>query len=391
MNNLYNLKETEGTRDLKYYQALTTSIIQAGYADLESDSDSRIQEAYRYLVDNKIECTLKDGFDFVADLRLPGSPHHKLTQPRINSTDRARVDKFYDMFYCDMQQQNKISIMIEMEGLHYPLFGNHRAEAHRKAQVEGKSVNESVLVIGQDMPITKKKLLASKFAGISNKETTDDVETIGMRDYVSILQTRFEIEEEIDPAKMHWGIPQKVEWGKDALREEFPTTFKGDSQVKFLSRTVNLAFDTDNLKMNLPFPPEDLVDVVWKKFFPDDDWSPSDQEHIVQKSLCTNPTVFAAWLGNLILEGSGSHANECWFAVRIGASLDSTTNKKQTVVDGRRRYLQLLQKYNLNTRVVLAGVPKITKVLFVNQLGDGSAEAHAWNPQKLDFNALKSK
>lgn len=391
MSTLHSINQiAKSRRNIKFYQNIEADIIQAGYASLEHDSDSRIQEAWRYFIDNNIHLNLIYQFDFDNNMRNQTDKYYRLSQPRTGSTDHKRVIKFFNMFYKDNKKQNKICIVINLAGIYYVLFGNHRAEAHRMAMRQGFAVNECVLEIGHGLSLDEKRLLASNIAGMSNKDTDDDVKKLDREEHTAWVESRFEVECDLDPSMLKFTLQQKKDWAEKALQDNFPVSFDGLSNNNELARVVNLAFSPLH-QTSIDFPDQKQINVEWQKHFPKTTWDPVNQKNIIQKDLCTSSTVFDAWLGYSIrtmpITSVTQGRPEAWFTVRVGEARHSTINRTLTVTEGREKYLEFLKKYNINMANT-SGAPIITKVLFVQQLHGGTSESFIWNTQTLEFDKV---
>ena len=133
-------------------------------------ADDRYVNAWDYVKQHNLSVESVEGYEF-SSIGTEDHDLSQITQCRGANSQDEKVEDYTSRFSNGEKLINPI-IAIEHDGFYYPVFGNQRGKALRKA-----GVTTTILVVGRDLPYDTKKTVATKLANISNRKTPLDVAT----------------------------------------------------------------------------------------------------------------------------------------------------------------------------------------------------------------------
>jgi hypothetical protein len=374
-----------------YYVETVGLIRQLDMNDPSSDTDERYREIWKYICNNNLKTKVVPNYDFASKLGPRTSHYYRFFQARQNCEDKTQIDDLYSQFYEDKVLMKRIIIGFEIDDKLYPFCGNHRSRAHKKGQENGYESLGHVLVLGDGLSVNDKKRHGHELAGISNRESDDDVTKENENDIVHQTKCAWEIHESVEPVTKDWTPDQKKKWAENYIMNKKPK-YAAPSRKARLTRMTNQLF-ADHRVQSLPMPSDSEIAAEFVKFFPKNTWDPENSGKIKQRRFPSRFDFVYQTLGNMWRNRMTASPvrDKVWIAARIGDKLDAPITSIKSIESGRKSYIANLIESNTNDNHILGGYPLVERVCFVKQSELDSYEAWEWNDQNEVFDEVKSK
>ena len=367
----------------KQYRLVTEQIAESGHKTPAYDEgDKRYREMWEYIVANNIEVAFKSNVDFINDLASSSSPYISCFQIRVETENDEIIEDYVQQFYIENKLMHRLPIGTFIEDELYLSAGNHRAKAHQRGSklFPDMEVSRPVLVFDpyDKLSTLEKKRHGLNIAAISNRKNSDQTAEETNGDIAKQLQKIIELEEEFSGSPMSQKDAEK--YCSDWLDKEKNLSERRKSIV------LNRVF-SDKISHPMEIPSQEDLNDMWKSFYGEEYfWNPEDSK-TVQKIYPTHQNNFRSLMLNRFLGRSKwSPVNERIEAVvRVGASLTAHITSEDTIQQGRKTFIENIEKWNTNVNTLEGGMPILTKIMFTKQTENGNYRAFVWNEQTEKF------
>ena len=365
------------------YRLVTEQITRSGHKTPAFDEgDKRYRQMWDYIVDNDLEIAMKSDVDYINDLASSSSPYISYFQIRVDTENDDIIEDYFQQFYVKNISMQRLPIGTFIEDELYLSAGNHRAKAHQRGSeiFPDMEVSRPVLVFDPDNKLTilEKKRHGLNIAAISNRRNSDQTAEETAGDIAKQLQKIIEVEEEFSGSSM--SLEDAEKYCSDWLDKEKNLTERRKSIV------LNKVF-SDKISHPMEIPSQEDLNDMWKSFFGEEYfWNPDDSK-TVQKIYPTHQNNFKSlMLNRWMARSSWSPVNERIEAVvRVGQSLNANITSEDTIQQGRKTFIESIEKWNTNVNILEGGMPILTKIMFAKQTENGNYRAFVWNEQTEKF------
>ena len=364
--------------DPTYYMDVATAIHQLGYNNPQQDPDKRQRMLYGALTAKDVNMEIVEAYD-CSSLAPRSGTFYRFHQTR--SDCEGNVDDIFEQIYLDNKRAERMPMGWIMEdGQLYIFSGNTRMRAHLKAIELGYDSKCAVLIVSRnDLTTAQQKSLAHKWARIANKKK-NDVRAESTADFILQLIVAGELHRDEDATALSWTEDKWIEWGKSWLIENIDSDLGLEHRKKQLGNMANAAF-ASHRGQSLPMPNTQEIEEHLKSFWPKASWDPDAHSKVLKFTCCTrtdkiHEKMRYPWMKRPQFTEVRSRA---WFVLRAGSSLNVSITSVTDVTKERERAIKHLTEYNLNVNVVGAGMPMVTRVMFVKQMDLDDYQAYEWN------------
>jgi hypothetical protein len=363
---------------------VTNSIQKAGYfAPANDTGDVRSIQAWDvlkafYEKNENMSVTYLGQFDY-SQMASTNHPRISYYQCRENSDLSERKAENREKFFGPNKQKLKKLpwIFKDKDGDYLTPIGNGRSYTFKDEKWVGPCIMIDVSEIAEKEYLSLAREL-SRLSNISNDHTTKPE---GESDWEKQLKTDREHEEEFYPSRCaSWNEAAWESWGHKQLKK-IPD-LNSDNKQSVRTRVIRKAFDI-GYGASLDFPTNLEIQAQYSKFKPSSVWNPEGATKVFQHPYSSNwsglkSVIISHWENNGMPNKYRKHVE---LAIRIGERKQDKQSK-ESVVSGRTAFIETVKATNKHHQWAYAGMPIITKILFVNQI-EGLDDAELW---EWDFN-----
>ena len=366
------------------YLSAEDRIVSLGYENPSIDSgDVRQREIWNTIKQNNLSVKIILA-DLVNDLASHEDPWYKFFQCRQNSENSHKIDELYKSFFEKNETLKRLPMAFKIQERLYISVGNHRCRAIAKGLKENPDSNfksHIILIDFEDhLADDQKVTIGSQLANISNRQTKDTTEPETSNDITHQINTQFELLQITNPEVGDWSDEEKITWAK-----EWCEIVKTTSSDRIIAVAVNAAF-ASHIGQSIPWQTDEILNNNWKMFWPAGRWFPEEAK-VPQKKYVTHynnfkNTMFNAWFARSTFTIKNDRIQAC---VRCGSTMSSDITSEESVEKQRKSYIKDITEWNSNNNIINAGMPILTKIMFVKQTSIGNYEAWEWSEETETF------
>ena len=245
---------------------------------------------------------------------------------------------------------------------------------------EQNSKQAAFIIDCREMKLNDVLELAFEAASVSNETTSEDVEKETPADIAQQLGTHFNIQRRKNPKI---SITELTEKGHRFLKGK--EEYKRPEHKGTRTDVINKVLENGRSEAIAP-PLAEEIDAAWRSHF-GMDFNQEKTENVIK--INTNGYILdveRTLLGEYKRRPIGDQT-PAWCCFTIGASAGKAITSVKKVEKERGNLLKrITEDWNTHAKLVYAGFPTVTKIMFLKQLASGPGyEAYEWNPDDQCF------
>lgn len=375
---------------LIHYKDECSKAVREGYNHPMHDTDTRYGEAMGWIIDQNIPFEFWDNVPW-NDIVTPTMAStrkddmYRFCQPRgtgtTGGTDASalKTDQMFESIVkTGREKLKRLPILVEFDGLLWPVFGHKRSTVFKRGKEEGYTdlpgafrIDLSARYEGEELVNWVRRVM-SKLSGFSNKNLNDQTEEEAPGDLERKLINEFDAERGFAPEMNSWSEEKKVEWGIQFLLNNEETMVGDTRGVKALRSKVARAAFSSQTSTILEFPADDELTDIWQKAWPHEDFNigcDDCETTYIKDSNGSGQSLTRAITHKWFQREDFSQARDD-IAVMMKVGSKNSTNI-DSVKKAKSDALAFLTEWNTNKNYKGAGMPRVMRVCMVQQLVSG--------------------